>query len=141
MTVNGTFAFKKANDTFYLDEAGSSSFTDDYLAISGNVASAFVGVGALGLTLNDVDFGVLLVTDTVSTFSYSAVSATVDNATFAGIPGLTATVSAASFRMNQTSNPLSNAVLDFAGAGHEFGFAGTALTLTMSHTEGGLIEA
>jgi len=89
VTVNGTFAFRKANGSFHLAADASGDFSADYLAISGNVTSAFVGVGTLGLTLSNVDFGILLVSD--AGIDYTAVTATVGSATFAGLPGMTAT--------------------------------------------------
>ena len=51
--------------------------------------------------------------DPANDVSYTAVTASVASASFAGIPGLTATVSSASLRMNQTTDAVdSNAVLE-----------------------------
>src|SRR5205085_9558531 len=60
---NGHFAFKKATANFLVtDGHTTTSLTNaGYVAIGGHINSAFAGVGSFGLTLTNIDFGILLV--------------------------------------------------------------------------------
>ncbi|NJC87912.1 MAG: hypothetical protein FIB02_05170, partial [Desulfuromonas sp.] len=153
--ISGTFGFKKATGTFHVTDPAidsatgdrTTTFSADYLALSGNVADASVKVGTLGLTLTNADFGILIVTDTAGSGDrYTAVTASIGTATFTGIDGLTATVSNATFVINQSTG---TKVLDFINTSANaddnsaaaLALPGTSLTLAIDGDEGSLVQA
>jgi hypothetical protein len=143
VTLDGTFAFKKANGTFQTE--GGTPFDADYLAIGASIDDAFVGVNGLGLSLGvdgdatkNIEVGVLLVTDAGGN-KYTAVKASAAEVSFTGIPGLEATVTSATLAMNKTTATDANAVLDFDPT--TFALPGTSLVLDFDGAEGALIEA
>ena len=58
VTLNGSFTFKKASGTFY-DNAGAE-ITGDYISVGAFVTTATVSAGGVGLQLNNVSLGMLL---------------------------------------------------------------------------------
>ena len=69
VSASGHFSFQKATGNFVLTDGAThiSSVLSNagYLAIAGHLNSASIGAGAVGLTLNDVDLAILLVTNNV----------------------------------------------------------------------------
>ena len=88
---------------------------------AGNWDTSAVVNGTLGFGVTVTTLTLVSIKDrgadpvlTTDDISYTAITATVGSASFTGIPGLEATVSAASLLINQTTNTSdSNAVLDF----------------------------
>ena len=75
-----------------------------YLTIGANITTATLGAGGVGLTLTGVELGMVLVNDTSSGFSYTAIKAKVTGATIFGISGLGITVTNLFLDINQTSD-------------------------------------
>jgi hypothetical protein len=158
--VDGTFAFEKATDDFVVVDGtpGGTTLADlDYLLVSGTGVDAFTGLngpfvdaattpGALGLSLTGVGFSLALVSDTANSREFTALNASVTDASLVGFPGLSVTVSSLSVAINQTSdtgNP--DQVLDF-NDGASDSVAGIPLvpgsgpTIDLEGEDGALIE-
>ena len=98
VTLSGDFAFKTATGNFTVaDGSTSTQLTSvDYLAVGGNISTASVGVGGVGLTLNSIELAMVRVSDDANSVEYTAIVASVGSASFTGIPGLTLSVNSLS---------------------------------------------
>ena len=116
--LDGSFAFKKASSgTFKLSNDADLTGVP-YLTIGANITTATLGAGGVGLTLTGVELGMVLVNDTGSGFSYTAIKAKVTGATVFGIPGLGITVTNLFLEINKASDTVDpSVVLDFDAGG------------------------
>jgi hypothetical protein len=135
--LDGEFAFSKTQGDLVL--SNGTEITDaSYRVISGANINVFAGnapnadptaEGAVGLSLEDINFSLLLFTDSTTGFNYTALNSSGGSASFIGIPGLDLAFNDFSLQLNQTSNTSNpNLVLDFNTEGSQRGIPITPIT-------------
>ena len=151
LVLEGDFGFVNENGDFFVTAAGASPSTTavenaDYLLITGSVTTAFAGVpathgGPIGFNLSGVEFALLVVTDPADgTTQYTTLKATVEDASFVGVDGLTVGVNTLSILVNRSSDAAHpNKVLDFAPTPFVPGTG--SVTLDVDGNQGALLSA
>ncbi|KPK77291.1 MAG: hypothetical protein AMJ79_03720, partial [Phycisphaerae bacterium SM23_30] len=148
--TSGNFAFEKSNASVTLNDVAGSAVEVEILTVGASNLQAFAGLngpadnpGALGLSLTGVDFALALMkvkTSTPSeppdTRSWTALKATVTEATFVGVDDVTATVQNLEVFLNKGSSA-DTAVIDFTKSGFDADGNGTPDGFLRVNTGGG----
>lgn len=113
--------------------------------ISATGVTAFIGSqGSTGLSVDTLDFTLLMFEDLASTFSYTSLNTSALSATLTGTNGLSITVNSLTVELNQTSNSVEpGLVIDFDDTGLASGIAITPLsgpTLNFDGESGSLLN-
>ncbi|MFA7059770.1 MAG: LEPR-XLL domain-containing protein, partial [Pedobacter sp.] len=155
-SVSGGFAFRKSTDTITLNDGDASankpaSQVDvDLLTIGGSGVSAFAGLNggttdALGLSLTDTDFALILATDKLDTLrKWTTLKAESASVGFVGLDGLTLSADALSVEINQgyTDTNGDTTVIDYKAQSLEVKTGpSSAMTVDIDGGEGELIRA
>ena len=150
--IEGDLAIETSSSTVTLAKASGKNTAEevkvDVLTVGGSKINAFVGVNggtddAIGLSLNDIDFGLAMFTSQADkSRHWTALHASAASVGFVGLSDLLPTVRNLSVDVNQASLD-KDQVIDFAGA-HAFTVAtgtGSSIALTMSGAAGELVRA
>ena len=144
--TSGGIAFQKQNASG-LKRSDGSTLDGDLLSIGGAGLDAFTGLNggtddALGLQLQDVEFGLALITDAANPArEYTSLQASAGNVSFTGIDGLTLSASELGVAVNLEDGP-GDAVVDYGAVPLTLTIApGRELTLDMAGTDGELYRA
>jgi len=142
--VSGGFAVKKATQQVNLDNG--DKVDADMLAIGAENAAAFAGLNggtldALGLTLSNLTFGVLLLTDQADpSRQWIAAQAKDGAAAFVGIDGLTLSGDSLQVQINLAAND--GTLVDFLAHSLDVGTGpSTSITFNMDAQQGEIIKA
>ncbi|MDP1903262.1 MAG: LEPR-XLL domain-containing protein, partial [Pseudomonadota bacterium] len=142
--VEGDFAFEKSSGQITLDTG--ETLTVDRLTVGGNDVDAFAGMNggtadALGLQLQQVDFGLALQSDRADPArNWTSLQATAGSVAFVGIDGLVVAADSLSIAVNQAATD--GSVVDYVAQGLDIATGpSTVLSLDMAGEGGPLLQA